>query len=199
MDLLIQIAAACGPIMLAIMGVVVSLRPPHPMAHKFWAAAFIFVGFLGAAAIFFELRGSDQLQGLIWERVRQITSAPSQPGRHLLPDQKQRIRVGLALGPDESFGFQINSMPSCDECEQFAEEIRDFFNTIPGWQAGGGPLIFPQDRPRRNLLLVARDQDHLAIVDKIYNAFADGGVRLVRSNEELQPGTFVILVARPGS
>jgi hypothetical protein len=116
--------------------------------------------------------------------------------RHLLDDQKQRIRNGLKLGPNESFEFQINSAQNCDECEQFAEELRDFFNSIPGWKAGGGALFFRQERQLRNVQLVARDQDHLAIVDKIAKAFSDGGYRLERANEDVQPGTFVILVGR---
>jgi hypothetical protein len=86
--------------------------------------------------------------------------------RHLLPDQRQKIRDGLKLGSNERFAFQINSVQNCDECEQFAEELRDFFNSIPGWEAGGGSLFFLQEHPRRNVILAAREQDHLAIVDR---------------------------------
>jgi hypothetical protein len=119
--------------------------------------------------------------------------------RHLREDQKDRIRVGLSLPLSETYNFQINSMPNCDECEQFAEEMREFFNTIPGWHAEGGPLIFVQSRPRRNLWLLANEKVHLAIVDKVEKAFVAGGVPLIRSNEEVQPDAFVILVARPGN
>src|SRR5262249_44208814 len=86
--------------------------------------------------------------------------------RHLRSDLKDRMRRELALNIDETYSFELNSMPSCDECEQFAEEIRTFVNTIPGWKVSGGPLIFAQP-PRRGLWLIANESDqHLRPVDK---------------------------------
>jgi hypothetical protein len=91
-------------------------------------------------------------------------------------------------------------MPSCDECEQFAEEIRIFLNSIPGWHAGGGPLIFAQTPGQMHgLLMVSKEEDQTVKipVQKLRKAFDDGGAPLTYINEETQPGTFVILVARP--
>jgi hypothetical protein len=61
-------------------------------------------------------------------------------GRHLNADQQERMKLLLQLAANETYSFQINTTPRCDECELFGEEIRTFFNGIPGWQAGGGPL-----------------------------------------------------------
>jgi hypothetical protein len=118
--------------------------------------------------------------------------------RHLTTDQKDRMRPILRLDPTETYSLQVNSMPNCDECEQFAEEVRAFLNTIPGWKAGGSGLIFAQP-PRRGLWLVANEaEQHLRPVDKLFKAFEDAGVPLRRSNEGVAPGTFVILIARQG-
>jgi hypothetical protein len=119
--------------------------------------------------------------------------------RHLTSDQKERLRKGMQLNADENYSFQLNTVPSCDECEQFAEELRAFINTIPGWKTAGAPLIFPLQVPRRGLWIVSREQDHLAAVDKLNKAFGDAGLPLTRSNEEVQPGTFLILIGRPGA
>ena len=71
LDFLVQLIAAFGPIILAIMGVVVSIRPPPPTgtAHWVWAAVFIAVGALTAISLFRELRGTDELLVQIWGKV----------------------------------------------------------------------------------------------------------------------------------
>jgi hypothetical protein len=78
LDLFIQLAAACGPIALAVMGVIVSLSPPSGSrkAHRIWAGAFAVVGILSASAIFFELRGTDQILGQIWEHIKKPQAPP---------------------------------------------------------------------------------------------------------------------------
>jgi hypothetical protein len=89
LDLLLQIAAACGPIALAVMGVVVSLNPPSGSrkAHRIWAGAFALVGILSASAIFFELRGTDQILGQIWEHIKEPQ-----------PDKKTGARIFFTVG-----------------------------------------------------------------------------------------------------
>jgi hypothetical protein len=153
-----------------------------------------------SAALTLILSGAFWSLFYIFELKRELKISESrQEIRHLTSDQKQRLQQGLQLSPNENYTFQLNSMPSCDECEQFAEELRTFFNTIPGWKAGGGPLIFAQQRPRRGLWLVSRDEEkHSVPVEKISKAFDGAGVALIHSSEEVQPATFVILVARPG-
>jgi hypothetical protein len=200
MDTLIQASAAFGPVLLAIMGVVVSLNPPDRIgrAHKIWAWSFAIVGFLAALAIFFEFRGTDQILGQIWEHVREPKVAPHTEGRHLDADQKVRMKKALQLGPDENYEFQINSSPSCEECELFAEELREFFNTIPGWKTNGGPLLFQMPTQLRGLILFSLKETKTAeVTAKIKGAFSAAGMPLQSQADGVQSGSFVILVARP--
>jgi hypothetical protein len=119
--------------------------------------------------------------------------------RHLTANQKDRIRNEMTVGLNEKYELQVNSLPSCDECDQFADEIRTFINTIPGWTAGGGPLMWPgPEELHRGLWLLADDQDQRkSPALKVNNAFADAGLRLQQSSGGIHPGFFVILVARP--
>ena len=116
---------------------------------------------------------------------------------HLTSDQKDRMEMALKLTSTEQYSFQINSVPSCDECERFAEELRDFLNTIPGWTISGGPLIFSDGHWRRGLLLSTRDDErHTAPVEHVRRAFDSAGIKLETESEEFKKGTFVIIVGR---
>jgi hypothetical protein len=123
-----------------------------------------------------------------------------QIGRHLSKDQRARMTVNLRLAPDEKYAFQVNSSPSCDECELFAEEIREFLNTIPGWEVSGSPLIFAQPF-RRGLRIISReDEKHIPPVEKLNKAFSDSGLLLIHESENaLERGGFVIVIGRPGT
>jgi hypothetical protein len=119
--------------------------------------------------------------------------------RHLSGDQRERMKLALRLESNENYRFQINSTQNCDECELFAEELRDFFNSVPGWKAEGSVLFFSQPF-RRGLRLVTRsDEQHIKPVEKISKAFEDAGIALPRETEESEPGGFVIIVARAGT
>jgi len=80
LDTLVQIAAAVGPVMLAVMGVWVSIRPPSPYgrAHWLWAASFVLVGVITAVALFRELRSSEAVLDRIWE----VVSSPQSSTNH---------------------------------------------------------------------------------------------------------------------
>jgi len=201
MDLLIQIAAAGGPIMLAVMGIIVSLSPPEKPGklQRRWAISFALVGILSFFAIFNEMRGTDQILGQIWEHIKGIKTVSPTAARHLDDEQRIRMKKALKLSPDENYEFQINSAPSCDECELFAQELRDFFNIAPGWTAGGGPIIFPMPRLHGLVLLSVGDGKITAAVQKIKMAFSSAGMPLEYRSDGVQPGSFVILVARPDS
>jgi hypothetical protein len=96
----IQIAAACGPVILAVMGVIVAFVPPSKagVANKIWIASFIIVGLVTAPAVLYELRGSDQIMGRIWERVQGM-SGPSKEGArfimHAAPVNKETKTVEI--------------------------------------------------------------------------------------------------------
>jgi len=121
--------------------------------------------------------------------------------RSLKPNQKHRMERMLQLGPTEHYTFQINSAQNCDECEQFAEELRKFISAIPGWTADGGTVMFSDGHLGRGIWLISRsDEKDSAPVNKIDKAFADAGIRLLRYTEEqFQKGEFVIVVARKDS
>jgi hypothetical protein len=137
----------------------------------------------------------------IFELRRDLaTSEARQQVRHLREDQKERIRRGMALNPNEKYDLlQVNSLPSCDECERFGDEIRIFINTIPGWTAGGGPLMWAAPQELHNgLWLMATDEDRKMIpVKKINNAFSDGGLPLQQRSDGVYPGLVVLFVGRP--
>jgi hypothetical protein len=71
LDTLIQLIAAAGPIVLAIMGIVVSLYPPQPQgrAHFVWAGAFVIIGLITGCCLFTELRGTDAVLDKIWNKL----------------------------------------------------------------------------------------------------------------------------------
>lgn len=197
MDLAVQFFAAFGPLALTVMGLIVSIWPPRSdnRRHWLWVVAFLAVGLPTAISTFVELRGTDELLTKIWAHMG--GEEQPQPFRHLTYDQKARLSRDLRLQIDEHYPFQINSAISCDECEQFAQELRDFFNSIPGWNAGGSALFFPQPKARYGIQLVTNvDGKNSPPVMKIRKAFADAGMALDDEVEPLQPHTFVLIVGR---
>src|ERR1700730_1059759 len=49
---------------------------------------------------------------------------PVDLSRHLNQDQRARMAPLLRLEHDEIYEFQINSVQNCEECEDYAEELR---------------------------------------------------------------------------
>ena len=74
-------------------------------------------------------------------------------GRHLTADQRSRLISGLTLPLGQSIHIEFNSVPNCDECEVFAEELREFVGNIPGWKADGGVITFSGFEKDRGLYL----------------------------------------------
>jgi hypothetical protein len=97
LDTTIELISAFGPIALAIMGVVVSIRPPSSRGarHIVWAAAFGAVGLLTAVCNFYELRGTDTILTQIWEKLTE-TKGPRMQFSGLSPDNSSG-KVGLGF------------------------------------------------------------------------------------------------------
>src|SRR6202008_707515 len=93
------------------------------------------------------------------EKLAQVPG-PGQQERHLIQQQKDRLRVGLLLPVNESHTVEFNSVPNCDECEEYAQEFREFVSSLPGWKAGGSTLIF--SRPYERGLKLFTNDDQLA-------------------------------------
>jgi hypothetical protein len=119
-------------------------------------------------------------------------------GRHLRPDQKIRMTAALELSPQEQYAVQINCIANCEECEVFAEELRNFFTTIAGWNVSGGTLTVADTRWRHGLYLVTNSNEtDIAPVEKIRSAFSSAGIVLIAATDDVRQGTFAIVVGRP--
>jgi hypothetical protein len=165
-----------------------------PSAEMFVIIAMLVVAILVPSVIFLH----ESVPG--WFKGETRASDFAQPqARRLSDEQKKRLRKGMTVGVDEHYEIQINSAPSCEECELFAEEVRAYVNTIPGWAASGGPLIFPAPKLRGLKLITRDDEKSSPIVQKIEKTFGDAGMPLVRSSEDAPRGTIIVLVARADS
>ncbi len=145
-------------------------RFPKEKRRKFllWFCAFGFVvaSFQAFDDVSYRLRQTQQFN-------------PAGEERHLTDDQKTRIREALRLSPDENYHVDFNSLPNCDECEDFAEELREFVATIPGWKIGGGPAMFWDNGPRLIGLELAcrQDEKDFPAQTKLKKAFDSAGSR----------------------
>jgi hypothetical protein len=62
--------------------------------------------------------------------------------RHLTSEERVRLVTGLRAAGGIDQGIEINSASNCDECEEYAQELRDAINSVSGWKATGGTTIF---------------------------------------------------------
>ena len=108
----------------------------------------------------------------VLQTMAQNRSAPfATAARHLKPEQRARLAEALQLNPNEKFNIQINSIPNCEECEDYAQELREFFNGIRGWSAGGSVLIFPFPSFLREGLHLTVDVNQQALNKSLLSAF----------------------------
>lgn len=150
------------------------------------AIALIFSLVLGETFYIFDLR------------TRLQNAPPMQNGRHLTEDQKARIREALRLSPNENYYVDFNSVPACDECEDFAEELREFVAAIPGWKTGGGPIFFWDNGPWLvGLELACReDEKDSPAPTKLRKAFDSASLPLASRYFNMAKGTTIILIGR---
>jgi hypothetical protein len=139
---------------------------------------------------------------LAWrdEHTARLAAEGHGPGdsvRHLIDDQKARLIVGLKLSPEEHYNIEFNSIPNCDECEEYAEELRDFVSSIPGWKADGGPITFAA-KYQRGLNFSANKTLSPDVTKKIVAAFDSANVPLSMIDPQTYPGGIdaIIVVAR---
>jgi len=125
------------------------------------------------------------------------TKAPIDSSRHLSDDKKISMAAKLQLDPNETYSVEFNSASNCDECEEFAEEIREFINKLNGWKATGGTTIFGSARERGIKIVVRTIDDKLKAATLIHDAFENAGIPTIWNYYEQQPGgTFTVLIAR---
>jgi hypothetical protein len=91
--------------------------------------AFVIANYLAFHGVNEELRAAKQ----------QLRVVPTR-ARHLNNEERVRLitRLRSAGGSDQS--VEINS--TCDECEEYAQELRDAISAVDGWKATGGSTIF---------------------------------------------------------
>lgn len=78
LETFIQIAVASGPIVLGLMGAILSIRPPTGRwGHRLWFLSFVVVGLVSAVATFAELRSTDTGQRSILSGIDRILDGKS--------------------------------------------------------------------------------------------------------------------------
>lgn len=133
-------------------------------------------------------------------RIQGLEHGPGSPSaRHLKPEQKAKLTRLLKLGPTEHFNLQINSIPNCEECEDYAEELREFFGSLPGgWTAGGGVTIFPVATSLREGTHITLDADHGELGRQLLLALEDASVAVTPTEPAKLAGDMqgIILVGK---
>jgi hypothetical protein len=89
----------------------------------------------------------DRLQGAspddaakrISDLQRELESLKSRAAqRHVTTPQREAVTSTL----NNSTGYvSVLSVPGCDECEEYAEELRSSIRAVAGWSADGGPAL----------------------------------------------------------
>ena len=114
---------------------------------------------LGSAFYIFELQGSLEI---------------AQHGRHLSGTQRGEIVSALSASKAGQLIY-VMSLNDCDECECFAQEIRDAIDLAPNWNAGG-----QQDPFRRSgsgLKVMSIEPQHPPkLTATVANALAAAGI-----------------------
>lgn len=122
MDRALEIIITCGPIILAGMGLYVSIRPPHgkPWVHWIWFGAFVVVGGLTATASYREMRDADDQQ-IISFVTQKDTNAEIQN----LISSIDKLSTGVAQ-INTTQGYQFLTNPQADTLIQ---TLRPFANS----------------------------------------------------------------------
>ncbi len=118
---------------------------------------------------------------------------PSTP-RHLSNDQKARMAAELRLAPNENYSVEINCIPNCDECADYADQLRGFIGRVPGWKAGSNTSA-SHFSFRYGLKIITRaDEKNLPAPQKLTKAFEVAGIALEHEEEDLPKELHQILI-----
>jgi hypothetical protein len=110
-----------------------------------------------------------------------------------------KMIAALRLPNNEHYSCQINTVASCDECEQFAEQLRRIINEVPGWSATGGPLIFASNYSTHGMRIMTNTKGRNSKpVRLMANAFAEVGYPLEPriENDFSNDLPFVVIIGR---
>lgn len=160
MESLIQITAVGGPILLAIMGLGVSLSPPSPegRVHWVWFGAFVIVGLVTTYANYRELSSSDAIQKEIkfvldqlHLDVQRIEPAPGD--RKISASQKESVVAILKVSPRPSKVSVACNMSDVEGCE-YAHQWADVLQAA-GWSTEELQSVFTS--PPRGVIIQVKD------------------------------------------
>jgi hypothetical protein len=159
MGIVVLIAAIAGPIMLALMGVGVTVWPPtKSMHHWIWGIAFIIIAILTIMSSVKQQHDSDSVQRELAQKLEGLQNAIKALTKPLLPKRVKPIRnpdsvyqngiaVGTVIAPritlNESkiYFEEIQNATNLDRSSSF--EYRDFVLRIISARAYIGMLITP--------------------------------------------------------
>ncbi len=95
------------------------------------------------------------------------------------------------------YKIEINSVPNCEECEDYAQELRELVGQIPGWKSGGSVLTFGGYPYRMGLKLFRNKKSSVQVTQKLAAAFASASIPMTEDPpEEYQEPDAIIVVAR---
>ncbi|SRR5260370_26318971 len=90
------------------------------------------------------------------------------------------MTVALKLSSDENYAIQFNSAPNCDECEDYAQELRDFVSGLPGWKANGDVITFAGNANKTGLRLSVNSAAPAQLATKLVAAFEAASIPLIQ-------------------
>lgn len=124
----------------------------------------------------------------VWQSWPAVPSS-----RHLTAAQRALMRP--LLEPAPNYVIQINSIPNCEECEDYAVELREFFASLNGWAVSGGVLIFPFDPHLRIGVHLITDVARTDIDQRLRKAFDAAHVEIIETPpEKLGAGTHAVML-----
>lgn len=117
-------------------------------------------------------------------------------GRHLRNEDRIQLITTLRSSNDVNQSVEINSASNCDECEEYAQELREAIGSIPGWRASGGTTIFGSAATRGIRFLVFSLEKRPNEFIKLAAAFDAAQIRFEWIEDKTLSGYNYILVAR---
>ena len=121
--------------------------------------------------------------------AERITAGPATAARILSKQQRERLSSSLKIPATEHYAVEFNSVPNCEECEEYAQDFRDFISTLPGWKAGGSTLVFSMPYQIGLRLVLRSDEKSSVVAERIRAGFADAKIALLEEPvNDLTPG-----------
>jgi hypothetical protein len=105
------------------------------------------------------------------------------------------LRPILETAATQNSVIQINSIPNCEECEDYGVELRKFFGSLQGWAVNGGVLIFPFDPQLRDGIHLTVDADHHELARRLTEAFDTAHIAITQAApQKLNAGLHVVIL-----